>query len=533
MSPKRRGPVLDAVDLEVYRHRFAAIAEEMGAALQHSAFSPNIKERRDFSCALFDEHGDTVAQGDHMPVHLGSMPDSVRAALADCPPGPGDMILLNDPYRGGTHLPDLTLVAALWHARRPILYVASRAHHSDVGGSRPGSMPLAREIFEEGLRLPPVRIVQAGQLNDDLLRVLLANVRTPEERRGDLLAQVAANRTGLKRLEELCEKEGAGRILMAARELMAYSERRMRAILRSIPNGTYRATDTLDPEPGHPAPVLRVRVRIAGGKAGVDFSGTHAQLGDGRNAVASITRSAVFYVFRCLAGADLPTNAGAWRPLDIRVPAGSLLDARPPAAVAAGNVETSQRIVDLLLRALARALPGRIPAASQGTMNNLTLGGVAADGTPFTYYETMAGGMGARPGADGLSGVHTHMTNSLNTPIEALEHALPVRLRRYGLRRGSGGAGRYRGGDGLVREIEILADVECTLLAERRCTPPWGLRGGKNGAPGRDRVQMGPGEKWRTVPGRVSLRLQKGSVLKIETPGGGGWGRAQKGRRRT
>ncbi len=530
--PRRQGRLLDAVDLEVYRHRFAAIAEEMGAALQHSAFSPNIKERRDFSCALFDASGDTLAQGDHMPVHLGSMPDSVRAALAVCPPGPDDMVVLNDPFQGGTHLPDLTLVAALWRAGRPILYVASRAHHSDVGGMSPGSMPLATEIFQEGLRLPPVRLVHGGRINEDLLALVLANVRTPEERRGDLMAQVASNRTGLRRLQDMCAREGSARVLAAARELMAYSERRMRAALRAMPAGTYRATDVLDPDPGGRPPRLRVAVRLAGGRAVIDFTGTDPQLPDGRNAVASITRSAVFYVFRCLAGADFPTNAGTWRPLRVRVPAGSLLDARPPAAVSAGNVETSQRIVDVLLRALARALPERVPAASQGTMNNLALGGQDRSGRPFAYYETMAGGMGARPSKDGLAGVHTHMTNSLNTPIEALEHALPVRVLRYGLRRGSGGAGKRRGGDGLIRVLEFLRPVECTLVAERRRTRPWGLRSGGAGAAGVDRLRLGPNGKWRQVSGRASYWLPEGSALRVETPGGGGWGKAPGRRRR-
>jgi N-methylhydantoinase B len=373
-----------------------------------------------------------------------------------------------------------------------------------------------------------VRLLRAGRLEPDLLAVLLANVRTPEERRGDLLAQVAANRIGLLRLAEMCDGGGeAARASAAARALLDYAQRRMRATLRRIPAGTYSASDVLDPAAGAPPPRLRVKVRLRGGRAVVDFIGTSRQLPDSRNAVASITRAATYYVFRCLAGADVPSNAGAWRPIEVRIPPGSLLDALPPAAVAAGNVETSQRVVDLLWRALARALPGRVPAASQGTMNNLTLGGTLTDGSPFAYYETMAGGMGARPALDGLSGVHTHMTNSLNTPIEALEHALPVRVSRYALRRGTGGAGARRGGDGLVREIEILRDAECTLMAERRASSPWGLRGGSPGARGRDWVRTGPRGRWRRVPGRFSLALPVGSALRIETPGGGGWGRSR------
>ena len=521
----RRGRVaLDAIDLEVFRHQFAAVAEEMGAALQHSAYSPNIKERRDFSCAVFDAAGELIAQGDHMPVHLGSMGDSVRAA-SPLLAGPGDMVALNDPFRGGTHLPDITLVAALGAAGRPHLLVASRAHHSDIGGMRPGSMPLSSEIFQEGLRLPPVRIVRAGRLERDLGEILFANVRTPQERRGDLQAQIAANLTGLRRLDEICASQGRSRVLGAARALMDYSERRMRAVLARLPPGRYAAVEHLDPAPGGRPPTLRVAIRLGRGRAVVDFSGTDAQLPDSRNAVASITRAAVYYVFRCLAGADVPSNAGAWRPLSVRVPPGSLLDARPPAAVAAGNVETSQRAVDLVLRALARAAPDRIPAASQGTMNNLTLGGRRSDGAPFAYYETMAGGMGGGPHRAGLSAVHTHMTNSLNTPVEALEHALPLRVRRYAIRRGSGGAGRHRGGDGLVRELEFAAEIECTLMAERRASAPWGLGGGNSGRPGRDRVRWRKSGPWRTIGGRSQLRLPAGAALRIETPGGGGWGR--------
>jgi len=515
---------LDGIDLEVFRHRFAAIAEEMGAALQHSAYSPNIKERRDFSCALFNAAGELVAQGDHMPVHLGSMADSVRAAAAVPDFGSGDMVLLNDPFAGGTHLPDLTLVSAQWKAGRPILFVASRAHHSDVGGMTPGSMPLSSEIFQEGIRLPPVRLVRRGRLEGDLLSVLFANVRTPEERRGDLMAQLAANRIGLRALAGLCEREGEARVLGAARALMNYSERRMRALLRGIPAGRWGATDHLEPGADGRRPALRVTVSLRRGRALIDFTGTDLQLPDSRNAVSAITRSAVFYVFRCLAGSDVPSNAGCWRPLTVRIPEGSLLAARPPAAVAAGNVETSQRVVDLLLRALAPALPERIPAASQGTMNNLTLGGRALDGQPFAYYETMAGGMGGGPGAAGLTAVHTHMTNSLNTPVEALEHALPVRLTRYAIRRGSGGAGLHRGGEGLVREFEFLAPVRVTLTAERRSSAPWGLRGGHPGQAGVDRVRARAAAKWRRIGGRSSLDLPAGSALRIETPGGGGWG---------
>ena len=557
---------VDAAELEIFKNLFHSTAEEMGAVLRRSAFSPNIKERRDYSCAVFDGRGRVVAMGDHMPVHLGSMPMSVAAALNALELGPGDIAMLNDPYAGGTHLPDITLVMPVWApdvgasgARseaerrpaapslysflgdqrglptagrsalptrdRPSFYVANRAHHADVGGTQPASMGLSEEIYHEGLRIPPVALARKGKIQRDVLAILLANVRTPREREGDLMAQVAACRLGERRLQELLQRYGTARTGFYAAALQSYSARLMKEALAKIPAGLYRAEDFLDDD-GHTAEPVRLRVAIGirGGTATVDFEGTSPQRPGCVNAVFAITYSAVFYVFRCLLGEDVPACAGLMDPIEVCAPETSVVNARPPAAVAAGNVETSQRIVDVLLRALAQALPRRIPAASSGTMNNLSFGGIdPRHGEPFAYYETIAGGMGARPSADGLNGVHTHMTNSLNTPIEALESAYPVRVRRYALRRGSGGGGKFRGGEGIVREIEFLTEVRGSILSDRRQLRPYGLAGGKPGHPGINQltVQGRP----RALPGKAAFTAPRGSVLRIETPGGGGWGK--------
>lgn len=529
------GATFDPVRLEIYNNLFAATAEEMGLALMRSAYSPNIKERRDYSCALFDGEGRLVAQGDHMPVHLGSMPASVQAALSDLRLAPGEMALVNDPFRGGTHLPDMTLVAPLYApgSAEPVFYLANRAHHSDVGGISAGSMPLASEIFQEGIRIPPVRFIRGGVPEPDLMRLLLANVRTPGERVGDLMAQVAANRVGERRILELIARHGADEVAGGARALIGYAGRLMEEFLAGLPDGEARFEDWLDDDGMGSGPIaIRVRISIEGRRATIDFAGTDPQVSGPVNAVEAITRSAVLYVFRCLLPEGAPANDGCFGPLTILAPEGSVVNARPPAAVAAGNVETSQRIVDCLFGALATVLPGRIPAASSGSMNNLTLGGAdPRTGQPFAYYETIAGGMGARPDRDGLSGVHTHMTNSLNTPVEALERALPLRVTAYRLRRGSGGAGRFRGGDGIVRQYEFLAPAQVTLLADRRSRGAWGLAGGGDGLPGRDRLERagsggaGQAPEARDVAGMSSFRVGPGDRLTIETPGGGGWGK--------
>jgi N-methylhydantoinase B len=535
----------DPVELEIFKNLYHSIAEEMGAALRSTAFSPNIKERRDYSCAVFDSGGEVIAMGDHMPVHLGSMPMSVRAAIAACALKPGDVVMLNDPFRGGTHLPDITLVAPV-HVRsrrgsisagtKPDFYVASRAHHADIGGAYPGSMGLCREIYQEGLRIPPVKIVRSGAMDRDVLALLLSNVRTPEEREGDLGAQLAACHTGAERLREICSHYGNETAKRAAQELLDYSEELMRAFLSRVPAGSYRAEDFLDNDGITDKPIkIAVRIDVHPKSAGtekprqcrvtVNFTGSDPQVEGSVNAVEAITYSACFYVFRCLMAEDVPATMGLMRPIRVIAPEGTIVNALPPAAVAGGNVETSQRIVDVLLRALAQAIPERIPAAASGTMNNLTIGGIdPRTKRPFAYYETIAGGMGAGPGKAGVSGVHTHMTNSLNTPAEALEYAYPLRVRQYSLRAGSGGSGKYRGGDGIVREIEVLTDCEVTLLSDRRTRGPWGLAGGGDGAPGTASIVRRDGST-QSMPGKFSTRLTKEERIRIETPGGGGWGR--------
>ena len=544
--------IRDPIELEIFKNIYHSIAEEMGAALRRTAFSPNIKERRDYSCAVFDSDGRVIAMGDHMPVHLGSMPMSVRAAIDQFDLEPGDVAMLNDPFRGGTHLPDITLVAPV-HVRpgnprskaknmRPDFYVASRAHHADIGGAYPGSMGLCREIYQEGFRIPPVKIIRAGKMQSDVLALLLSNVRTPQEREGDLGAQIAACHTGARRLDEICRCYGVEPAKKAARELLDYSEEMMRAFLDQVPSGTYQAEDFLDDDGISTKPVkIAVTVKfhaqgrssdpsrsgrrnLPGRAVTVDFTGSDPQVEGSVNAVEAITYSACFYVFRCLLAEDVPATAGLMRPIEVIAPEGTVINARPPAAVAGGNVETSQRIVDVLLRALAQAIPERIPAAASGTMNNLTIGGIdPRTNEPFAYYETIAGGMGARPSKPGVSGVHTHMTNSLNTPTEALEHAYPLRVRQYSLRPGSGGEGKYRGGDGIIREIQVLTNAEVTLLSDRRQHRPYGLAGGKDGAPGKAIVIREDGST-QEMPSKFNIRLHKRDRIRIETPGGGGWG---------
>jgi N-methylhydantoinase B len=525
-------PSLDPIELAIFQSAVHSIAEEMGATLRRTAISPNIKERRDYSCALFDSQGRVIAMGDHMPVHLGSMPMSVKAAVEAVDFAPGDIAILNDPYAGGTHLPDITMVLAVFFEGkpRPAFYVANRAHHSDVGGSFPGSMGPASEIFQEGIRIPPVRIVRAGKIDREMLDLVLLNVRTPREREGDLQSQIGACRVGEQRILELSAKYGEGELHALIEELLDYSERLVRAQLRTLPPGEFRAEDWLDND-GVTRDPIRIAVTLQidpkAAQICIDFSSSSPQVAGSVNAVRAITLSACFYVLRCLLKEDSPATAGILRPLTLVTPSGSIVDARPPAPVAAGNVETSQRIVDVLLRALAQAIPSRVPAASAGTMSNLSVGGIdPRTQLPFTYYETAAGGMGARPGLDGISGVQTHMTNSLNTPIEALEYAYPFRVRSYAYRDGSGGQGQYRGGDGLIREMELLADAQVTLLAERRSFRPYGLQGGGEGAAGKASVFSPESGEATVLPGKCSRRLSKGDILRIETPGGGGWGKA-------
>jgi N-methylhydantoinase B len=520
----------DPIELAVFKSATRSVAEEMGASLRRTAFSPNIKERRDYSCAVFDANGRAIAMGDHMPVHLGSMPMSVRAAIDALTLAPGDIAILNDPFAGGTHLPDITMVLPVFveQEKEPIFYVASRAHHADVGGKYPGSMGLCREISEEGLRIPPVKLVCGGETDMSVLTQILNNVRTPEEREGDLAAQSGACRIGEMRLQELVGRVGFEKIQRLGAELLDYSERLMRAELSQMPAGQFSAEDFLDSDGFADSPI-RINVCVefdpASAAARVHFEGSSPQVASSMNAVFAITYSATYYVFRCLLPEDAPANAGLMRPINVHAPERTIVNASPPAAVAAGNVETSQRIVDVLLRALAQAIPNRIPAASSGTMSNLTIGGIdPRTEVAFAYYETIAGGMGARPNADGISGVHTHMTNSLNTPVEALEYAYPFRVRRYSYRPSSGGAGKFRGGDGLIREIELLANAQVTLLSDRRKFKPYGLAGGEPGATG-SAVHIS-GTSSKPIAAKSSVLAKKGDIISIETPGGGGWGNA-------
>ncbi len=517
----------DPVLLEIFRHLLSAVAAEMGVTLGRTAFSPNIKERRDYSCAVFDPQGEMVAQAAHIPVHLGAMPRSVRAALERFGVlEAGDMVVLNDPYAGGSHLPDITLVSPVYQGAELLGYVASRAHHADVGGIAPGSMPLARELHQEGLILPPVRLQQGGAINQALVEVICRNSRTPAERRGDLAAQIAAQTIGVRRLQALADRYGADTLRDYMAHLQDYSERRLRALLAEIPPGEYAFTDYLDDDGfGHHDLPIRVTLRAGGEHLIVDFSGTAPQSEGGVNAVLAVTLSATFYVLRCLLADDsVPTNAGLFRPVTVLAPEGTLVNARFPAAVAAGNVETSQRITDVLLGAFAQALPDRVPAASQGTMNNLTIGGLdPRRGMRFAYYETIGGGIGASATHDGPSGLHSHMTNTRNTPIEALEYAYPLRVTRYHLRRGSGGAGAHRGGDGIVREIEVLAPATVTILSERRRHAPYGLAGGQPGAPGRNIHQRADGTA-HPLPAKCTFQAAPGDRITIQTPGGGGYG---------
>jgi N-methylhydantoinase B len=520
----------DAVTLEVYRHLFTALAEEMGASLRRASFSPNIKERRDYSCALFESQGVAVALGDHMPVHLGAMPMSVEAALAALGHlDPGDVVILNDPFHGGTHLPDITLISGVYWEGELLGYVASRAHHSDVGGMSPGSMPLAREIFQEGLRIPPVLLFRKGIRNEDLWQTILANVRTPVERAGDLDAQLAALHTGSVRLLEMVERRGTSEVLAAMQGLIAYADRLVAAGIQEIPDGVYEAEDFLDDDGFGSGPVpIRVAMGIEGDRMVLDFEGSSPQMPGGINAVAAITSSATRYVVRCmveaLLGTPLPAGGGSMASVELRLPPGSLVNAQLPASVAAGNVETSQRITDTLLQAFGKALPELAPALSQGTMNNTTVGGLdPRTGESFAYYETVGGGLGAAPQGPGLSGVHSHMSNSLNTPVEALEHAYPFRVTHYSIRRGSGGKGIHRGGDGLRRDIQLLGDSQVTLLSERRLQGPRGAQGGEDGATGENILIRNRQEE--KVPGKVTFDALAGDIISIRSPGGGGWGK--------
>src|SRR5437016_2943561 len=539
----------DPITLEIYRALYTSVAEEMGVALRRTAFSPNIKERRDYSCAVFDSSGHVIAQGDHMPVHLGSMPMAVAAALREVEIGPGDVVALNDPFAGGTHLPDVTLVMGVFgesaggrrqvagnRKRSPasrlpppascLFFVANRAHHADIGGATPGSMGLATDIYGEGVRIPPIHLARGGEICYDVMKLILANVRSNKERQADFEAQIGSLKTGEARLLEIVARRGAKEAGNYAAHLISYSWRMMRHAIKAIPDGSYEAEEALDDDGIKESEIpIRVRITIRGDRALVDFTGSALQVAGAINAVEAITVSAVSYCFRCLVGADVPASAGLTEPIEVVAPKGTIVNANHPASVAGGNVETSQRIVDTVFKALAQAIPERVPAASQGTMNNLTIGGIdPRTGAEFSYYETVAGGMGARPSLDGMSATHTHMTNSLNTPAEALEYAYPLRVRQYRSREGSGGNGKHKGGDGAVREIEALAPARMSLLSDRRPRAPYGLHGGPHGEVGRAWIIRRDGNK-EQLTSKGSWDMEAGDRVRIETPSGGGWGK--------
>jgi N-methylhydantoinase B len=516
----------DPIRLEVFRNLLRGISEEMGVTLCRTAFSPNIKERRDFSCALFDGKGRMIAQAAHIPVHLGAMPMSVRHAIDYVDMAPGDAVLVNDPYGGGSHLPDITLVTPVFleDSHKPAFFTANRAHHSDVGGMTPGSMPLSTDVFQEGIRIPPVRIMVDGQLQHDLLQLLLANVRTPREREGDLTAQIAANRTGERRLRDTVAKYGWAEVQRYSEELQRYAERMTRHVIAEIPDGTYSFEDVMDNDGIRDTPVtLRVTIRVQGDEVEIDFAGTDPQVRGSINANFSVTMSAVYYCVRTLAREPFPFNYGCMVPVRILADEGTLVNCTFPSAVAGGNVETSQRIVDVVLGAFHQAVPGRVAAACSGSMNNVTVGGFdPRRGEHYTYYETIAGGMGGRPGLPGLHATHSHMTNTLNTPIEALEFAYPLRVTRYGIRHRSGGKGAYSGGDGVIRELEFLGEAQLTMLSDRRQQRPYGLEGGEPAKPGKNTLIRH--NRRRNLPSKFNMQVEAGDRLTIATPGGGGYG---------
>ncbi len=509
---------MNAIELSLFASRISAVCDEMGAVLRRAAFSPNIKDRLDFSCAVFDREGQLCAQAAHIPVHLGSMAFAMADIVAGTDWRPGDMIILNDPFLGGTHLPDVTLIAPLFADGTLLGFVANRAHHADIGADTPGSMPISRRLEEEGRVIPPSLLLRAGRLDEAFLQGLTEGLADPRQSRGDFAAQISANQTGVARLQALVAAMGAEAYQAALEALNDYGERLAQSALGDIPDGRYSFQDVLDDDGlGHEGIPIKVAIQVSGHRIEVDFTGTADQVEGNINCPLSVAVAGVYYVFRCLMPEQTPACAGSFRAIRVTAPEGCLLNARRPAAVAAGNVETSSRVVDVVMGALAMAMPERMAAASQGTMNNLAMGS-REGGRGWDYYETLAGGMGANAAHPGLSAVQSHMTNTLNTPIESLEMHYPLRVRRYQLRRGSGGQGVHPGGDGLIREFEFLQPAEVTLLTERRLNAPWGMAGGGNAQPGVNRLD---GE---VVPGKVRLRVRAGQRLTLETPGGGGWG---------
>ncbi|OCC15723.1 N-methylhydantoinase B [Dissulfuribacter thermophilus] len=519
------------IDIEIINKSFCSIAEEMGIVLERAAYSPNIKERRDFSCAIFDANGNLIAQAAHIPVHLGAMPDTVKEVTKAFKLRPGDVIITNDPYSGGTHLPDITLIKGVFIGKSdsPSYYLVSRAHHADVGGVTPGSMPLENSIHREGELIRPTYLYKEDELMLDFLYPFLSQVRNPKEREGDLRAQVAALRRGDMRIKELLQRYCSDFLEACIEELLNYGERVTRSVIGAIPNGTYSFEDFLDDD-GLDKQAIKIVVDLTIKEDALiaDFSRSNPSVGTGLNTVKSVTRSCVYYCVFCLIGEGYPVNSGALRPIQVITRPGTIVDAQYPSPVAAGNVETSQRIVDVMFGALAKACPNKIPAASAGTMNNLAIGGIDQWGNEYAYYETIGGGMGARPTLDGLSGIQTHMTNTLNTPIEALEQQYPFLVEEYALRADSGGRGRYRGGDGIIRRIKFLKPAHVSILSERRTIPPYGLFGGEPGRCGINRIKKNGQIKWKILPGKCHVEVNEGDCIEIRTPGGGGYGEGPK-----
>lgn len=515
---------MQAIELNIFASRIAALCDEMGAVLRRVALSPNIKDRLDFSCAIFSAAGELCAQAAHIPVHLGSMAYAMRDIVSRERWAPGDMLIVNDPYLGGTHLPDVTVIAPVFARAGDesvlIGFVANRAHHADIGAVTPGSMPVSRDLGEEGLVIAPTFIARAGVVDESILSTFCAATRNPALSHADFTAQISANRRGAEGLAALVGEIGIAAWRERLAELDDYAERLARSALAEIPDGVWRCSDVMDDDGvgTRDIPIV-VAVHVSGSDIRLDFAGTASQVAGNINCPFSVTAAAVYYAFRCLMPAGTPACAGAFRALRMEVAPGSLLNARRPAAVAAGNVETSTRVVDVILGALAQALPSRIPAASHGSMNNIAIGSSAgAPGVAWDYYETVGGGMGGGPAGGGLSAVQTHMTNTRNTPIESLELHYPLRIRRYEVRRGSGGAGRVRGGDGLVREYELLAPATVTLITERRRHAPWGLQGGAAGRSGENR------HNGALLPSKITMEAAAGDRVLVATPGGGGWG---------
>lgn len=516
---------LSPFELEIFQNILSSIAEEMGVLLIRAGFSPNIKERRDLSCAIFESNGDMIAQAAHIPIHLGSMSFAVKAILNETDIHPGDVFILNDPFRGGTHLPDVTCIAPVFSGRRIVFFVACRAHHADIGGITPGSMPISTTIEEEGILIPPSKLYKKKRLNKPLFNKILNSTRDPEEREGDLNAQVGALELGERRLKETIRKYSLNRLLQAGAELLDYSEKIMKEVIRGIPDGAYSFTDYLDNDGAGTSKIpIKVKITIDGNRAVVDFRGSSPPVNGNLNTPFSVTTAAAVYIFQCLAPKELPLNSGPLRAVKIIVDEDSILNAKFPAAVVGGNVETSQRVVDTMFGALSKAIPERVPAASAGSMSNFTFGGFNPDtGRAYAYYETIAGGMGGRFGKNGVSAVQTHMTNTLNTPVEALERELPVMINSYTIRKKSGGGGWFKGGDAIKREFKFLTKATVSLITERRIFAPYGIKGGERGMKGRNRLIRK--KKVSILPPKCTFDVEKGDIISIETPGGGGWGR--------